>query len=110
MPLLAALLAAPVLKKIPQPARDDYQDLILTLQNMAEALGGTEISAGEDIRKKDLDEKPAPENPHGELFEFFADAPAETRARRRPPFPPRKSSRRRRKSSASASKAGTAIF
>ena len=78
MPLLSALLAAPVLKKIPQPARDDYQDLILTLQNMAEALGGTEISAGEDIRKKDLDEKPAPENPHGELFEFFAGAPAGT--------------------------------
>ncbi|HIV04278.1 MAG TPA: ATP-dependent helicase, partial [Candidatus Spyradosoma merdigallinarum] len=78
MPLLSALLAAPVLKKIPQPARDDYQDLILTLQNMAEALGGTEISAGEDIRKKNLDEKPAPENPHGELFEFFAGAPAGT--------------------------------
>lgn len=38
IPLLAALLFPSILKKIPEPAQDDFRDLVLTLQNMDELL------------------------------------------------------------------------
>lgn len=69
IPLLAALLCDSVLKKIPEPARDDYTDLILTMQNMEEALHGKEIETpheSADARKNA--DVPAS---NGELFEFF---------------------------------------
>lgn len=39
IPFLNALLDEAVFKKVPAAARDDFRDLALTLQNMAEALG-----------------------------------------------------------------------
>ncbi len=72
IPLLVALLDASVLKKIPDVARDDYGDFVLTLQNMAEALSGKELAsvpAPEPLPEK----KPSVPATHGELFDFFAD-------------------------------------
>ena len=71
IPLLVALLDASVLKKIPDVARDDYGDFVLTLQNMAEALSGKELAsvpAPAPLPEK----KPSVPASHGELFEFFA--------------------------------------
>lgn len=71
IPLLVALLEASVLKKIPDVARDDYGDFVLTLQNMAEALSGKELAsvpAPAPLPEK----KPSVPASHGELFEFFA--------------------------------------
>ena len=71
IPLLVALLDASVLKKIPDVARDDYGDFVLTLQNMAEALSGKELAsvpAPASLPEK----KPSVPASHGELFEFFA--------------------------------------
>lgn len=71
IPLLVALLDASVLKKIPDVARDDYGDFVLTLQNMAEALSGKELTsvpAPAPLPEK----KPSVPASHGELFEFFA--------------------------------------
>lgn len=72
--LLTALLDKQVLKKIPEVAKDDYQDLILTLQDMSEALYGKEVQTGATAREltqknEDSDRKNSP----GELFDFFAD-------------------------------------
>ncbi len=71
IPLLVALLDASVLKKIPDVARDDYGDFVLTLQNMAEAISGKELAsvpAPAPLPEK----KPSVPASHGELFEFFA--------------------------------------
>lgn len=71
IPLLVALLDASVLKKIPDVARDDYGDFVLTLQNMAESLSGKELAsvpAPAPLPEK----KPSVPASHGELFEFFA--------------------------------------
>lgn len=83
-PLLTALLDASVLKKIPEPAQDDYRDLVLTMQNMAEALYGKEIPDGSPIIEEPRNaagaralEVASP----GELFDFFSDGvPAEEEA------------------------------
>ena len=90
--LLVALLDASILKKIPEVARDDYSDLVLTLQNMTEALCGRELSAPPSALRERAAEKEPPaaakaeQAPHGELFDFFAaedaaaassDAPAD---------------------------------
>ena len=71
IPLLVALLDASVLKKIPDVARDDYGDFVLTLQNMAEALSGKELAS---VPAPALlpEKKPSVPASHGELFEFFA--------------------------------------
>lgn len=71
IPLLVALLEASVLKKIPDVARDDYGDFVLTLQNMAEALSGKELAS---VPAPALlpEKKPSVPASHGELFEFFA--------------------------------------
>ena len=73
--LLTALLDKLVLKKVPEVARDDYQDLILTLQDMSEALYGKEIQTGATAAELShkISETPDEENSLGELFEFFAD-------------------------------------
>ncbi len=88
LPLLSALLDAAVLKKLPEVARDDYQDMILTMQNMAEALHGKALPCGmsADVRTvpaTDADGKTqaaavATTSP-GDLFDFFSpsDAPGE---------------------------------
>ncbi|MBQ8445044.1 MAG: ATP-dependent helicase, partial [Opitutales bacterium] len=73
--LLTALLDKLVLKKVPEVARDDYQDLILTLQDMSEALHGKEIQTGATAAELShkISETPEDENSLGELFDFFAD-------------------------------------
>ncbi len=71
IPLLVALLDASVLKKIPDVARDDYGDFVLTLQNMAEALSGKEL-ASVPVPAPLPEKKPSVPASHGELFEFFA--------------------------------------
>lgn len=43
VPLVAALNAEKILAKIPEAARDDYIDLALTLQDMAEAMYGADL-------------------------------------------------------------------
>ncbi len=80
--LLVALLDSSILKKIPEVARDDYRDLVLTLQNMTEALCGRELSAG-NVPEENPSARAAAAPPpakksgnasasHGELFDFFA--------------------------------------
>lgn len=69
--ILSALLDPLVLKKVPEVARDDYQDLVLTWQNMAEALYGAEIPSG---LEKETPENQVSENSPGELFDFFSEA------------------------------------
>lgn len=71
IPLLIALLDAAVLKKIPDVARDDYSDFILTLQNMAEAASGKEL-AGVPEPAPEPKKKPSVPASHGELFDFFS--------------------------------------
>jgi len=73
IPLLAALLCEPVLKKIPEVARDDYCDLILTMQNMEEALLGKEIETPHDPETSaENPQKIVEKNAsNGELFDFF---------------------------------------
>lgn len=73
IPLLIALLDAAVLKKIPDVARDDYSDFILTLQNMAEAVSGKEL-AGVPEPAPEPKKKPSVPSSHGELFDFFSAA------------------------------------
>ncbi len=73
IPLLIALLDAAVLKKIPDVARDDYSDFILTLQNMAEAASGKEL-AGVPEPAPEPEKKPSVPASHGELFDFFSAA------------------------------------
>lgn len=88
IPLLSALLDAAVLKKLPEVARDDYQDMILTMQNMSEALHGKELPSGmsADVRAvpaTDADGKAqAAATSPGELFDFFSpsDAPVEEKS------------------------------
>lgn len=74
--LLTALLDPLVLKKVPEVARDDYQDLVLTLQDMSEALYGKEVQTGataKELSQKKIPETGNEENSLGELFDFFAD-------------------------------------
>lgn len=88
IPLLSALLDAAVLKKLPEVARDDYQDMILTMQNMSEALHGKELPSGmsadvRDVPAADADGKTqATATSPGELFDFFSpsDAPVEEKS------------------------------
>lgn len=73
IPLLAAMLCDSVVKKIPEAARDDYCDLILTMQNMEEALLGKEITTPKPAGTPD-ESSSAEKNPnHGELFDFFEE-------------------------------------
>lgn len=90
VPVLIALLDAAVLKKIPEVARDDYTDLILTMQDMSEALFGKKMStSAQDLaqatrtaarpdRVISISEEISPDEDAspGELFDFFANESA----------------------------------
>lgn len=84
LPLLSALLDAAVLKKLPEVARDDYQDMILTMQNMTEALHGKALPSGmsADVRTvpaTNADGKTqaaAATTSPGDLFDFFSPSDA----------------------------------
>lgn len=72
IPLLSALNADKIVEKLPEEARDDYRDLILTMQDMDEAMHGPEKAgtvpfskAGEDAR--------APAKAAGPTSSFFDD-------------------------------------
>lgn len=72
--LFTALLDDAVLKKIPEPALDDYRDFILSLQDMHESYCGKELEASvgqSDDEEDDLfsfaEKKAAPMSPHVSL-------------------------------------------
>lgn len=75
IPLLSALLDSVVLKKVPDVARDDYRDLVLTLQNMSEALHGSDIPSGITplVEENTGTQTTDSEASLGELFDFFSN-------------------------------------
>ena len=58
--LLGALLADKILAKLPEEARDDYRDLILTLQDMEEGMHGPRREAPKPLASASTDKKAAP--------------------------------------------------
>ena len=76
--ILTALADDAIVAKIPEPARDDYTDFVITLQNMHESLHGSELAtAAEEKPDEEPDLFSTEKNASAEMPPIVAGTPAQ---------------------------------